>query len=82
MWDQFKVLVRKLDGHYAYYGITGNGRCLEQVRIATQKLWYHWLRRRSREPGGQTWEWMHRLLKEMFVFPSARLVHSIYAAKA
>jgi hypothetical protein len=81
MFDQFKVLVRKLDGHYAYYGITGNGRCLEQVRIATQKLWYHWLRRRSREPGGQTWEWMHRLLKETFVFPYARVVHSIYRAK-
>ena len=50
MLDQFKVLVRKLDGHYAYYGITGNGRCLEQVRTGTQKLWRKWLARRSREP--------------------------------
>ena len=81
MFDQFKILVRKLNGHYAYYGITGNGRSLNQVRTATQKLWYKWLRRRSREPGGHTWEWMNRMLKETFVFPYARVVHSIYHAR-
>jgi group II intron reverse transcriptase/maturase len=81
MFEQFKMLVRKLAGHYAYYGITGNGRSLNQVRTEVQRLWYKWLRRRSREPGGHTWEWMHRMLKEMLVFPSARIVHSIYAAK-
>lgn len=82
MFEQFKVLVRKLDGHYAYYGITGNGRCLEQVRTGVQKLWRKWLARRSREPGGLTWERMNRYLKELFVFPYARVVHSIYGAKA
>lgn len=81
MFDQFRELVRKLEGHYAYYGITGNGRGLNQVRTETQKLWYKWLRRRSREPGGMTWEWMNRMLKETFVFPHARVVHSIYGAK-
>jgi len=81
MHDQFKALVRKLDGHYAYYGITGNARCLAQVRTETQKLWYKWLRRRSRNPGRRTWEWMNRILKEIFVFPYARVVHSIYHAK-
>lgn len=81
MFDQFKMLVRKLEGHYAYYGITGNGRSLAQVRRATQTLWYQWLRRRNRASGGQTWEWMHRMLKDTFVFPYARVVHSIYQAK-
>lgn len=82
MFDQFRELVRKLEGHYAYYGITGNGRGLNQARTETQKLWYKWLRRRSREPGGMTWDWMNRMLKETFVFPHARVVHSIYGAKA
>ncbi|HSA00657.1 MAG TPA: reverse transcriptase domain-containing protein, partial [Candidatus Paceibacterota bacterium] len=82
MFDQFKVLVRKLDGHYAYYGITGNGPSLEQVRTATQKVWRKWLARRSRESKAHTWEWMNRMLKEMFVFPYARVVHSIFGAKA
>jgi hypothetical protein len=81
MFDQFRMLVQKLEGHYAYYGITGNGRGLNQVRTETQKLWYKWLRRPSREPGGMTWDWMNRMLKETFVFPHARVVHSIYRAK-
>jgi len=81
MWDQFQVLVRKLDGHYAYYGITGNGRCLEQVRTGTQKLWRKWLARRSRESKALTWERMNRFLKGTFVFPYARVVHSLYGAK-
>ena len=81
MWDQFKVLLRKLEGHYAYYGITGNGQCLEQVRTETQKLWRKWLARRSRESQSMTWERMDRFLKETFVFPYARVVHSIYRAK-
>jgi len=81
MAEQFAALVRKLAGHYAYYGITGNGRSLEQARTEVQKLWYQWLRRRSRNPGRLTWEWMDWHLKETFVFPCARVVHSIYHAK-
>ena len=81
MFDQFRALVRKLAGHYAYYGITGNGRALNQMRTATVKLWYKWLRRRSRESTAMTWERMHRLLKEQFLFPYATVVHSIYNAK-
>lgn len=82
MFDQFRILVRKLEGHYAYYGITGNGQSLEQLRTEVRKLWYKWLRRRSREPRAMTWEHMNKLLKELFVFPYARVVHSIYKAKA
>ena len=81
MFDQFRELVRKLAGHYAYYGITGNGPSLHQVRTEAVKLWHKWLWRRSRAPGGLTWERMNRLLKETFVFPYARVVHSIYNAK-
>lgn len=81
MFDQFRELVRKLAGHYAYYGITGNGPSLNQARTEAVKLWHKWLRRRSRAPGGLTWERMNRLLKETFVFPHARVVHSIYNAK-
>jgi len=81
MFDQFRELVRKLEGHYAYYGITGNGPSLNQVRTEAIKLWHKWLRRRSRESQAMTWERMNQLLKELFVFPYARVVHSIYNAK-
>ena len=81
MPEQFQALVRKLAGHYADYGITGNAKALNQVRTSTVKLWCKWLRRRSRGSKGMTWERMLRLLNETFVFPSARVVHSIYIAK-
>jgi group II intron reverse transcriptase/maturase len=81
MFDQFRELVRKLEGHYAYYGITGSGPSLNQVRTEAIKLWHKWLRRRSRESQAMTWERMNQLLKELFVFPYARVVHSIYNAK-
>jgi hypothetical protein len=54
MFDQFRELARKLEGHYAYYGITGNGPSLNQVRSEAVKRWHKWLRRRSRAPGGLT----------------------------
>jgi group II intron reverse transcriptase/maturase len=81
IFDQFRELVRKLAGHYAYYGITGNRRCLNQVRSEAIRLWHKWLRRRSRDRKDMTWERMNRLLKELFVFPHVRVVHSIYNAK-
>jgi group II intron reverse transcriptase/maturase len=81
MPEQFQALVRKLAGHYAYYGITGNAEALNRVRKATVKLWCKWLRRRSRGSKGITWERLLRLLQDTFVFPSARVVHSIYKAK-
>ena len=80
-FEQFKTLVRKLEGHYAYYGITGNGWCLKQVRATTIRLWHKWLNRRSNAPGGMTWERFQQLLRETFVFPYQRVVHSIYGAK-
>jgi len=40
MFDQFRELVRKLEGHYANYGLTGNGPSLNQVRTEAVKLWY------------------------------------------
>jgi group II intron reverse transcriptase/maturase len=79
--EQFQTLVRKLEGHYAYYGITGNGRCLTQVFEGTKKLWHKWLNRRSNAPAGMTWERFRQVVREQFVFPFPRVIHSIYRAK-
>ena len=79
--EQFVKLVRKLEGHYAYFGLTGNGLCLEQVRRGVIQLWRKWLARRSRTHGGMTWKRFGQLLREIFVFPRPRIVHSIYGAK-
>ena len=78
--DQHKALVRKLTGHFAYYGITGNGLSLNRFRNGVMRAWRTWLRRRSQKTR-LTWERYNRLLKR-YPLPSARVVHSIYRQAA
>ncbi len=46
---QLLKLNRMLVGHYAYFGITGNGRSLRGLLHHVEKLWHKWLCRRSRK---------------------------------
>ncbi len=46
--EQWAKLKQKLQGHYGYYGITGNAPCLEQYHDAVKRLWHKWLNRRVR----------------------------------
>lgn len=77
--EQQRALAQKLRGHYAYYGITGNFRCLNSFLWEVQTVWRKWLERRTR--GHRlTWERFSRLLQR-YPLPAARVVHSCYAAK-
>lgn len=76
--EQHTALVRKLRGHDAYYGITGNGRALTGLRQWARRIWQKWLNRRSWK-AKMTWERMNRLLA-VFPLPPARVIHSIYRA--
>ena len=58
---QWHMLIRKVRGHYAYYGITGNARALNQFRFQVEHVWGKWLSRRSSR--GMTWERFNRLLR-------------------
>jgi hypothetical protein len=80
--EQWEKLVQKLRGHFAYYGITGNGEALEQFREQVKRLWHKWLDRRTRRRGGMSWQRFGELVKRYYLFPPARVVHSIYAAKS
>ena len=77
--DQQRALAQKLRGHYAYYGITGNGRNLSSFLYEVQRAWRKWLMRRSR---GQyiRWERFRELLRR-YPLPAVRVVHSCYSAK-
>jgi group II intron reverse transcriptase/maturase len=77
---QHDQLVRKLRGHYAYYGITSNGRRLNQFFYRVRRLWYKWLNRRSQRKSFP-WERFERLLSR-YPLPPARIVHSIYRQAA
>lgn len=76
--EQVEKIGRKLQGHFGYYGITGNFRCLQSYRWRVIGIWRFWLNRRSREHGSMSWERMHRLL-EFWRIPPARVVHSVFA---
>jgi len=75
--DQHAALRRKLRGHYAYYGITGNGRALVIFLHAAERVWRKWLNRRSQR-ARMEWDRFKRLLQR-YPLPPARVVHSIYS---
>jgi group II intron reverse transcriptase/maturase len=45
--EQQQTLNRKLQGHYNYYGIIGNGDALHQFFEAVRSTWRKWLNRRG-----------------------------------
>lgn len=69
---QHLMLVKKLSGHYGYYGITGNFPALAQVFYAVKRIWRKALARRSQQR--LPWTKMARIL-ERFPLPSPRIVH-------
>jgi group II intron reverse transcriptase/maturase len=74
--QQHKKLSQSLKGHDAYYGITGNGPALGNLRHRVQRIWRNWLDRRSGK-ARMTWERFNRLL-EKYPLPPGRVVHSVY----
>jgi group II intron reverse transcriptase/maturase len=77
--EQQEALSQKLMGHYAYYGITGNFVCLSSFHYEVKKVWRKWLSRRSRG-NPMPWERFIEMLRR-YPLPTARVVHSCYAAK-
>jgi group II intron reverse transcriptase/maturase len=72
---QHRKLVQKLQGHYGYYGITGNGPALERFWEAAKRIWRTWLSRRSDRP--MPWVCFVRLMQR-YPLPKPVVVHSIW----
>ena len=73
--EQQVKLNRKLRGHCAYYGITGNASALSRFRYELIRAWRKWLNRRSQR-ARMTWERFSNLLERHPIMP-ARAVHSV-----
>jgi RNA-directed DNA polymerase len=73
-WQQ-RQLSRSLRGHYAYYGITGNYRALNNFYRQVAREWRKWLNRRSQN-AKMTWERFNRLLAT-YPLPRPRIVHAL-----
>ena len=76
--DQHAALVKKINGHYGYYGITGNARSLQIFHHEAERVWQRWLSRRSQRAKIR-WARFQELLR-VFPLPPPRIVHSIYRA--
>ena len=78
--DQHDTLNQKLRGHYAYYGITGNGKALSGFPRQVRRLRRKWLGRRKRAES-IPWPRFHCLL-ERYPLPRPLIVHSVYRSVA
>jgi len=67
---QHSTLELKLNGHYAYFGVSSNSRPLANLRHKVMWIWHKWLSRRSDQP--LPWTAMHRILKR-YPLPAPRI---------
>jgi RNA-directed DNA polymerase len=73
---QHEHLVRMLQGHYGYFGITGNANALSAFRYEVTQVWQKWLHRRTGR-GAMPWPRFMRVLKR-YPLPPPIVVHSVY----
>ena len=74
--DWWKVLRAKLAGHYNYFGVSGNMRCLKQFQNIANKLIFRWINRRSQKRS-MTWEMFYSYL-DWSPLPQPRIKHDFY----
>ena len=68
---QHAALTRRLQGHFNYFGVSGNFRSLVPLVEATKRNWLKWLRRRTNQPR-LDWERFAALL-ERYPLPRPRI---------
>ena len=72
--EQHRKLSQKVQGHYNYYGITGNSQPLSSFNTFVIRVWKKWLGRRNRE---KRWNWArHRRMLERYPLPRPATVRS------
>ena len=74
--EQYAALNRKLRGHFAYFGITGNAKSLRMIHHKVKEIWHKWLCRRSRK-SYITWKRFALFLKRFPLTPP-RILHQHY----
>ena len=73
---QHKALTRRIQGHFNYFGVSGNFRSLLLVVQQARRSWYKWLCRRSQRKR-LTWERFADLLRD-FPLPKPRILVRIW----
>ena len=76
--EQHAALTRRIQGHFNYFGVSGNFRSLLLVIEQAKRSWYKWLCRRSHRKR-LTWERFADLLRD-FPLPVPRITVRIWGS--
>jgi hypothetical protein len=74
---QHAALVRKLRGHFNYFGVNGNLRSLKHLVQAVRRIWLKWLQRRGQR-SALTWERFQVMLAR-FSLPVPRILVQLWS---
>jgi len=76
--EQHAGLVRRIQGHFNYFGVNGNWRSLSLLEYYAKRAWYKWLCRRSQR-ARLNWERFTDLLCD-YPLPKPRVIVQIWGA--
>jgi len=74
--DQHAALTRRVQGHFNYFGVSGNFRSLLLIIEEAKQSWHKWLRRRSQRTC-LMWERFTDLLRDV-PLPRPRIAVQIW----
>jgi hypothetical protein len=66
-----------LRGHFNYFGVNGNHRCLSMLLYKVERSWFRWLRRRSQRTR-MTWKRFKGILAD-FPLPKVMVYKNMWA---
>ena len=73
-----EYVVRHLQGHRQYYGVSENGSRLSSYFYHATNLLFKWLNRRSQK---RSYNWEEFKAKIKPLLPKPQIMHSFYAVK-
>lgn len=76
--EQHTALVRRIRGHFNYFGVRGNERRMHLLNRAAERSWHKWLNRRSQR-STMTWERFKELLRD-YRLPAPKTAVSLWGA--
>lgn len=72
----WKMVSLKLQGHYNYYGLSGNFESIKKYYYETRKSLFKWMNRRSQK---KTWNWEgFERYNALYPLPKPKLTYALY----
>jgi group II intron reverse transcriptase/maturase len=74
LWERTRMMLR---GHFAYYGVTDNSKCLANYAHQVKRLLFKWL---NRQGGRRRMNWeKFTLMERRFPFPLPRITVNLFS---